>query len=139
MLAAGFYLQQLASDDSFATGDANKRLAEHGIKIGNASQCVRQSLAAAGLRGHPRPLPRLAAGPAYLRQLTNGAYRSEEGCGEAAPPHAPPFLWVVPVMNRRRSHPLRLEGNGGARGGATSPHFLSSRLTLLPGGLLELS
>jgi hypothetical protein len=46
VLAAGYYLQQLSGDDSFATGDANKRLAEHGIKIGNPSQCVRQSLTA---------------------------------------------------------------------------------------------
>ena len=74
MLAAGFYLQQLASDDSFATGDANKRLAEHGIKIGNASQCVRQSLAARRVFAVARGRFRVSQqGRAYLRQLTNGA------------------------------------------------------------------
>lgn len=74
MLAAGFYLQQLATDDSFATGDANKRLAEHGIKIGNASQCVRQSLAARRVFAVTRGRFRVSQqGRAYLRQLTNGA------------------------------------------------------------------
>lgn len=74
MLAAGFYLQQLASDDSFATGDANKRLVEHGIKIGNASQCVRQSLAARRVFAVTRGRFRVSQqGRAYLRQLTNGA------------------------------------------------------------------
>jgi hypothetical protein len=74
MLAAGFYLQQLASDDSFATGDANKRLAEHGIKIGNASQCVRQSLAARRVFAVSRGRFRVAQqGRTYLKQLTNGA------------------------------------------------------------------
>jgi hypothetical protein len=74
MLAAGFYLQQLAADDSFATGDANKRLAEHGIKIGNASQCVRQSLAARRVFAVARGRFRVSQqGRSYLRQLTNGA------------------------------------------------------------------
>ena len=74
MLAAGFYLQQLATDDSFATGDANKRLAEHGIKVGNASQCVRQSLTARRVFSVQRGRFRVSQqGRAYLRQLTNGA------------------------------------------------------------------
>lgn len=74
MLAAGFYLQQLSSDDSFATGDANKRLAEHGIKIGNASQCVRQSLTARRVFSVQRGRFRVSQqGRSYLRQLTNGS------------------------------------------------------------------
>jgi hypothetical protein len=74
MLAAGFYLQQLSTDDSFATGDANKRLAEHGIKIGNASQCVRQSLTARRVFSVQRGRFRVSQqGRAYLRQLSNGA------------------------------------------------------------------
>jgi hypothetical protein len=74
MLAAGFYLQQLSSDDSFATGDANKRLAEHGIKVGNASQCVRQSLAARRVFTVSRGRFRVSQqGRTYLKQLTNGA------------------------------------------------------------------
>ncbi|MEZ5866659.1 MAG: hypothetical protein R3D25_22260 [Geminicoccaceae bacterium] len=74
MLAAGYYLQQLSGDDSFATGDANKRLAEHGIKIGNPSQCVRQSLTARRVFSVARGRFRVSqTGRAYLRQLTNGA------------------------------------------------------------------
>lgn len=74
MLAAGYYLQQLSSDDSFATGDANKRLAEHGIKVGNASQCVRQSLAARRVFAVTRGRFRVSQqGRAYLHQLTNGS------------------------------------------------------------------
>jgi hypothetical protein len=74
MLAAGFYLQQLSTDDSFATGDANKRLTEHGIKIGNASQCVRQSIAARRVFSVQRGRFRVSQqGRTYLRQLTNGA------------------------------------------------------------------
>jgi hypothetical protein len=46
MLAAGFYVQQLSDDDAFGTSDANRRLVEQGVKIGNPSQCVRQSLVA---------------------------------------------------------------------------------------------
>jgi hypothetical protein len=73
MLAAGYYLQQLSGDDSFATGDANKRLAEHGIKIGNPSQCVRQSLTARRVFAVARGRFRVSqTGRAYLRQLTNG-------------------------------------------------------------------
>ena len=74
MLAAGYYLQQLSTDDSFATGDANRRLAEHGIKIGNPSQCVRQSLTARRVFAVSRGRFRVSqSGRAYLRQLTNGA------------------------------------------------------------------
>lgn len=74
MLAAGYYLQQLSADDSFATGDANKRLAEHGIKIGNPSQCVRQSLSARRVFTVSRGRFRVSQhGRAYLKQLTNGA------------------------------------------------------------------
>lgn len=70
MLAAGFYFQQQASDNTFATGDANKRLAEHGIKIGNPSQCVRQSLMAKRVFMVNRGRYRVSQqGRTYLRQL----------------------------------------------------------------------
>jgi hypothetical protein len=46
MLAAGYYSQVNSADDTFATAEANKRLLEQGIKLGNPSQCVRQSLVA---------------------------------------------------------------------------------------------
>lgn len=46
MLAAGFYVEAQSSDGSFGTAEANRRLVEQGIKVGNPSQCVRQSLSA---------------------------------------------------------------------------------------------
>src|SRR3712207_1425509 len=42
MLAAGFFVQAGSPDDAFGTSDANKRLTEQGIKVGNPSQCVKQ-------------------------------------------------------------------------------------------------
>ncbi len=70
ILASGFYLQQQSTDQTFATGDANKRLAEHGIKIGNPSQCVRQSLMAKRVFMVSRGRYRVSQqGRTYLRQL----------------------------------------------------------------------
>ena len=46
ILAAGFYCETISADGSFSTAEANRRLVEHGIKVGNASQCVKQSLTA---------------------------------------------------------------------------------------------
>lgn len=46
MLAAGYYCQSSSSEGSFTTAEANRRLVEHGVKVGNASQCVKQSLTA---------------------------------------------------------------------------------------------
>lgn len=46
MLAAGFFVQSQSDDDAFGTSDANRRLVEQGVKLGNPSQCVRQSLVA---------------------------------------------------------------------------------------------
>lgn len=46
MLAAGYFVQLGSADDAFATADANRRLTEQGIKLGNPSQCVKQSLLA---------------------------------------------------------------------------------------------
>jgi hypothetical protein len=70
MLAAGFYVQQASSDDAFGTSDANKRLTEQGIKLGNPSQCVKQSVLAKRvfmvLRGRYRVSQH---GRAHLRQL----------------------------------------------------------------------
>ena len=70
MLAAGFWTQQRSADGSFATGDANRRLLEQGIKVGNASQCVRQSLAAKRVFVVQRGRFRVSQhGRLYLRQL----------------------------------------------------------------------
>jgi hypothetical protein len=70
MLAAGYFVQQHAPDDSFTTGDANKRLTDQGVKLGNPSQCVKQSVLArrvfAVLRGRYRVSQH---GRQHLRQL----------------------------------------------------------------------
>ncbi len=46
MLAAGLWVQLHGPERSFATAEASRRLAEHGIRIGNPSQCVRQNIQA---------------------------------------------------------------------------------------------
>lgn len=46
MLAAGFWVQTHTPDRTFATAEASRRLAEHGVRIGNPSQCVRQNIQA---------------------------------------------------------------------------------------------
>lgn len=70
MLAAGFYVQLQSADDAFGTADANKRLTEQGIKLGNPSQCVKQSLMAKRVFMTTKGRYRVSqAGRAYLRQL----------------------------------------------------------------------
>ncbi len=72
MLAAGYYVQQQSSDDAFTTADANRRLAEHGVKIGNPSQCVKQSLLAKRVFMVQRGRYRVSQnGRVYLRQSLN--------------------------------------------------------------------
>ena len=74
MLAAGFYLEQRSPDGTFVTAEANKRLAEYGIKIGNASQCVRQSLMAKRVFTFARGRYKVSEeGRRYLARLTGGA------------------------------------------------------------------
>jgi hypothetical protein len=70
MLAAGYWCQAQSADDAFATGDANRRLTEQGIKLGNPSQCVRQSLNARRVFAVQRGRFRVSQiGRHYLRQL----------------------------------------------------------------------
>jgi hypothetical protein len=70
MLAAGFYVQTQSPDDAFGTADANKRLTEQGIKLGNPSQCVKQSLLAKRVFMVSKGRYRVSqAGRGYLRQL----------------------------------------------------------------------
>ncbi len=70
MLAAGYYMQQQSPDDAFGTADANKRLNEQGIKLGNPSQCVKQSLMAKRVFMISKGRYRVSQpGRAYLRQL----------------------------------------------------------------------
>lgn len=70
VLAAGFFLQLTSSDEAFGTAEANKRLAELGIKIGNPSQAVRQSIVAKRAFVVARGRYRVSqGGRSYLRQL----------------------------------------------------------------------
>ena len=74
MLAAGFYVQATSADDAFATGDANRRLTEQGIKLGNPSQCVKQSLLAKRVFLVSKGRYRVSQpGRAHLRQLLGPA------------------------------------------------------------------
>lgn len=70
MLAAGYFVQQQAADDSFATAEANRRLTEQGIKLGNPSQCVKQSVLAKRVFMVTRGRYRVSQhGRQHLRQL----------------------------------------------------------------------
>lgn len=70
MLAAGFFAQGKNGDNAFATGDANKLLAEQSIKIGNPSQCVKQNLISKRVFTIQRGRYRVARqGLDHLRQL----------------------------------------------------------------------
>ena len=70
MLAAGYYVQLGSADDAFTTAEANRRLTEQGIKLGNPSQCVRQSLTARRVFAVQRGRFRVSQqGRGHLRQL----------------------------------------------------------------------
>jgi hypothetical protein len=70
MLAAGYFVQRHSGDDAFTTADANRRLAEQGIKLGNPSQCVRQSLGARRVFAVQRGRFRVSQlGRQHLRQM----------------------------------------------------------------------
>jgi hypothetical protein len=74
MLAAGYWSQRQSVDDAFATADANRRLVEQGVKLGNPSQCVRQSLTAKRVFAVQRGRFRVSQlGRQYLRQLMGDA------------------------------------------------------------------
>jgi hypothetical protein len=70
MLAAGFWCQQNNPDRTFTTAEASRRLAEHGFRIGNPSQCVRQSIMAKRVFMVQKGRYRVSHhGKHYLRQL----------------------------------------------------------------------
>jgi len=70
MLAAGYFVQVGSADDAFTTADANRRLTEQGIKLGNPSQCVKQSLLAKRVFLLSKGRYRISQqGRAHLRQL----------------------------------------------------------------------
>jgi hypothetical protein len=73
MLAAGYYVQRQSGDNAFSTADANRRLGEQGIRLGNPSQCVRQSLSARRVFAVQRGRFRVSQlGRQHLRQLLGG-------------------------------------------------------------------
>lgn len=70
MLAAGYWVQRRAGDEAFATAEASRRLTEHGLKIGNPSQCVKQAQLAKRVFVHQRGRYRVSQqGRQYLRQV----------------------------------------------------------------------
>ena len=75
MLAAGFFAQSRSGDNAFSTGDANTLLMDQGIKVGNPSQCVKQSLVAKRVFQVQRGRYRVGQpGLDHLRQLMGGAF-----------------------------------------------------------------
>lgn len=80
MLAAGFWCQEHNPDRAFATAEASRRLAEHGFRIGNPSQCVRQSIMAKRVFVVQKGRYRVSHhGKQYLRQLMGDIVGVEHG------------------------------------------------------------
>ena len=70
-LLAGLHLQKRAADRAFTTADANRLLLEHGVKLGNPSQSVKQNLVAKRAFAVQRGRYRVAQGGlGHLEQLT---------------------------------------------------------------------
>ncbi len=85
MLAAGFWVQQGNPDRSFSTAEASRRLAEHGIKIGNPSQCVRQAMQAKRAFSVQKGRYRVAQrGQEHLRRLMGAVIPAPPG-GDVSP------------------------------------------------------
>ncbi len=73
MLLAGWYVQASNAERTFTTADANRHLVDQGIKVGNASQSVKQNLLAKRAFQVQRGRYRVAqTGLAHLAQLTGG-------------------------------------------------------------------
>lgn len=71
MLLAGLHLQRRAAERAFTTADANRLLLEHGVKLGNPSQSVKQNLVAKRAFAVQRGRYRVAQGGlGHLEQLT---------------------------------------------------------------------
>jgi hypothetical protein len=73
MLLAGYFVHLRSADRSFATGEASALLTEQGVKVGNPSQCVRQSLAAKKVFKHQGRYRISQTGTDFLRQLVGDA------------------------------------------------------------------
>lgn len=71
MLMSGWFVQRLNADKTFNTGDANRLLAEQGVKIGNPSQSVKQNLTAKRAFSVTKGRYRVSqTGTQHLNQLT---------------------------------------------------------------------
>ncbi len=82
MLAAGFHVQENSPDRTFSTAEASRRLVDHGFKIGNPSQCVRQSLQAKRVFVVQRGRYRVSQiGRHHLRQLMGEVIPREPAAG----------------------------------------------------------
>jgi hypothetical protein len=69
MLTAGYFAYLGSPDKSFSTSEANALLTEQGVKVGNPSQCVRQSLVAKRVFKHLGRYRLSQTGLDYLRQM----------------------------------------------------------------------
>lgn len=73
ILLAGYFAHLRSADRSFTTGEASALLTEQGIKVGNPSQCVRQSLAAKRVFKHQGRYRISQSGADHLRQMVGDA------------------------------------------------------------------
>jgi hypothetical protein len=73
MLLAGHFAHLRSADRSFSTGEASALLTEQGVKVGNPSQCVRQSLVAKRVFKHQGRYRVSQTGIDHLRQMIGGA------------------------------------------------------------------
>jgi hypothetical protein len=70
VLIAGHYIQLNSSERAFETGQANQLLKDQGIKVGNASECVRRNLMAKRIFALTKGNFRLSTdGFNYLKEL----------------------------------------------------------------------
>ncbi|TVQ41462.1 MAG: hypothetical protein EA356_00290 [Geminicoccaceae bacterium] len=73
ILLAGWFVQAHNAERTFTTADANRHLVDQGIKVGNASQSVKQNLLAKRAFQVQRGRYRVAQpGLQHLTQLTGG-------------------------------------------------------------------
>jgi hypothetical protein len=73
MLLAGHFAHLRSADRSFSTGEASALLTEQGVKVGNPSQCVRQSLVAKRVFKHQGRYRVSQTGIDHLRQMVGDA------------------------------------------------------------------
>jgi len=73
VLVAGYFFQASNPDNSFFTGDINKLLTEQGVKVANASQCVKRNVSSKRVFALQKGKYRVSqAGIDYINQLLAG-------------------------------------------------------------------